>query len=199
MFVRINTIYGAHGKIHDAIDAIETLDRPLVETSAGNGGMATFVDLDAEVIVAASYWDEPLRSCASSLTRARGAAQAASGGELVAESYEVAVASTMAATESGGVVFLARMRVEPTRIADTAAFFRGEVLPGLATRDGLCRFELMVDREFGTGLAVTTWYDRAAARGMREVLEGLHDGAADEVGAKLLPVETYTMVRSTLH
>jgi hypothetical protein len=197
MFVRINSIYSAPDKIHDAIDAIETLDRPLVEAATGNGGLATFVDLDADAIVAASYWDEPLSSCASGLTRAREAAQAASGGELVAESYELAVAATLAAAVSGGVVLLARLCVNPADMAETAEFFRGEVLPGLASRAGLSSFELMVDRDFGTGLAVTGWHDRAAARGVREVVERLHDRAADEVGAKLLPVETYSMIHSS--
>jgi hypothetical protein len=160
-------------------------------------GLATFADLEGEVVVAASYWNEPLRSSAPGLTKAREAAHAASGGELVAESYEVVVASQAEVTPPGGVVFLARLRVEPARIADSVAFFRGEELAGLAAHAGLCSFELQVDRDFGTGLVVSAWQDRDAARGLREVIEGFHDKAGDEVGAKLLPIETYTMVRSS--
>ncbi|MHA6797326.1 hypothetical protein ACVGVM_27990 (plasmid) [Pseudonocardia bannensis] len=197
MYVRINTIYGEKGRTDAAIDYIEGSDRAVVEAAAGNSGLATFVDRDAGLIVAASYWDEPLHSSEAALTKVREGAAAVAGGDLATETYEVAAAVQPAATHPGAPVRVARVQIELARIADAIGFVNDEVLPGLTSHSGLCSAQLLIDRSSGAGLVVTAWRDDAAAEAARAVLDQLRDRAADQAGAKFLRVETYTMIRTS--
>ena len=70
MFARVNIIFGRRDKVDDGLAHLEESDRGAVESAAGNLGLTTFVDREAGVIVAVSYWDEPAHSSQAVLTRA---------------------------------------------------------------------------------------------------------------------------------
>ena len=149
MYARVNIIFGRRDKVDDGLAHLEESDRGAVESTAGNLGLTTFVDREAGVIVAVSYWDEPAHSSEAVLTRAREGAAAAAGGDLVVESYEVAAQDRRSVPSSGATVRVERVQIDSSKIADGVAFIRDEVLPQLRTGAGFCSAELLIDRGCG--------------------------------------------------
>ncbi len=197
MYARVNIIFGAKDRIDAGIARIEGSDRPVVEATSGNQGLATMVDRAAGVIVAMSFWDEPLHSSEASLTRAREAAAAAAGGDLVVERFELAGRTQPSPPRPGAVVRMARVQLDPATMADGLAFFTREVLPTVETVAGFCSAEVLVDRESGTGIIVTAWTDADGADHGERAWEPLRDTATERVGAKFPRTETYTLVRTS--
>jgi hypothetical protein len=199
MFVRINTIYGDKDKIDEAIDYIEESDRPVVEASAGNGGLATFVDRDGGLIVAASYWDEPLHSSEAALTRVREGASAIANGNLTTESYEIVADAEMAAPPPGAAVRMTRMQIELARIEGMIAFVRDEFLPRVTTFGGLCSAQLLLDRSSGECVVMSVWADDHSAEKARGALEQqLLLRAGSRFGAMHLRLESYAMIGTSM-
>ncbi|MBN9101071.1 MULTISPECIES: hypothetical protein [unclassified Pseudonocardia] len=198
MYVRINTIFGEKSKIDAAVEYIEESDRPVVEAAAGNSGLLTLVDREAGLIVAASYWDEPLHSSEAVLTRVREGAVAVAGGDLSVESFEVAAQQQPAATPPGAAVRFARMQIELARFDEAISFFDEQVLPALTACAGLCSIQLLLDPGSGSGIVATAWQDLAAADAAEEAMARLHSSATSRGGVKFLNVEPYTLVRTSM-
>jgi hypothetical protein len=197
MYARVNMIFGAKDKVDAGIARIEGSDRRVVEATSGNQGLATMVDREAGVIVAVSFWDEPLYSSDASLTQEREAAAAAAGGDLVVERFELVGRTQPSPAAAGAVVRMARVRLDPAAVADGLGLFTREVLPAVEAAAGLCSAEVLIDRESGDGIIVTVWIDADSAdRGERE-LEPLLDTVTERVGAKFPRTETYTLVRTS--
>jgi hypothetical protein len=197
MFARVNIIFGRRDKVDDGLAHLEESDRGAVESAAGNLGLTTFVDREAGVIVAVSYWDEPAHSSQAVLTRAREGAAAAAGGDLVVESYEVVAKDRRSVPSSGATVRAERVQIDSSKIADGVGFIRDEVLPQLRTSAGFCSAELLIDRGSGTGQLLTAWTTAADAGRTDTVLQGLRDEAVERVGTKFPRTETYTLVRTS--
>ncbi len=196
MYARVNIIFGEKDRADAGVAHIEGTDRGVVEATRGNRGLTTLVDRQAGVIVAISYWDEPLHSSGATLTQAREDAAAAAGGDLVVERYEVAIGERQSVPAPGAVARMARVQVEPARIADGIAFIRTEVLPPLRTVAGFRGAELLIDRSSGGGAFVTAWDDEQGGARSDSVLDELHDQAAGRAGTKFPRTETYAVVRA---
>jgi len=198
MYARVNIIFGKKDRVDDGIAHLEGSDRAAVEATDGNRGLTTLVDREGGVIVAVSYWDEPAHSSEASLTRAREGAAAAAGGDLVVESYEVAAAERMSVPAPGAVVRMARVQLEPARIADGLAFIRENVMPQLQIGAGFCSAEVLIDQRSGNGVFVTVWAAEDSAARAETVLDQLRDEAVERVGAKFPRTETYALVRTSV-
>lgn len=198
MYVRINTIFGDKSKIDAAIEYIEKADRPIVEAAVGNSGLVTLVDRDTGLIVAASYWDEPLHSSEAVLTRVREGAVAVAGGDLSVESFEVVAGEQPAVAPPGAAVRFARLQIELARIDEAVSFFDEQVLPVLTACSGLCSIQMGLDRSSGAGIVATAWQDAAAADAAGEALQRLRSSATDRGGVKFLEVEAYTLIRTSM-
>src|SRR5690242_2620141 len=132
MYVRVNTVFGDKDKIDSGIDHLERLDRLLVESTAGNQGLATLVDRDGGVIVAMSYWDEPLHSSDASLTQAREAVAEAAGGDLVVERFELVDHLPSSVSPPGAGVVMARVQLDQAAAVDGPPAIRDSILPSIA-------------------------------------------------------------------
>jgi len=197
MYARVNTIFGTEGKVDAGVALLEESDRGAVESAAGSRGLTTLVDRKAGVIVAVSYWDDLQRSSDAVLTQARENAAMAASGELVAESFEVAVAERQAVPAPGAAVRMTRVQLDPARVDAGLAFVHDELMQRLSAGSGLCSAELLIDREIGNGLFVTTWTDQDAADRAEALLDELRLDAEERVGAKFPGSESYVLVRGS--
>jgi len=195
MYARVNIIFGTKGKVGAGLTHLEKSDRGVVESAAGNRGLTTLVDRKAGVVVAMSYWDDLRRSCEAVLTEARKGAATAAGGVLVTESYEVALAEQPAEADPGAVVQMTRVQLEPARLDVGLAFIRDELVRHLSAGSGLCGAELLIDREAGAGLLVTTWTDQDATDRAQAVLDEHRSEAEQRAGATFPGSESYLLVR----
>lgn len=197
MYARVNTIFGTEDKIGDGVDHIERSDRGLVESTAGNQGLTTLVDRAAGVIVAMSYWDDLQHSSQATLTRAREGAAIAAGGELVTETFEVVLSERPEIPAPGATIGMTRVRLTPSEIDTGLAFIHDDLLHRLFADPGLTGAELLIDRDIGSGLLVTTWTDQAAADRGQAVLDEVAEGAAARVGTTFPRSESYVLVRQS--
>jgi hypothetical protein len=197
MYARVNTIFGTEDKVSAGVAHIEESDRNAVESADGNRGLTTLVDRTGGVIVAMSYWDDPQRSSDAVLTQARESAAVAAGGELVAESFEVAVAERRVVPAPGAAVRMTRVQLEPARVDAGLAFVHDELLQRLSAGSGLCSAELLIDREIGNGLLVTTWTDQDAVDRADALLDDLPADTAARAGATFPRSEAYVLVRQS--
>src|SRR4051812_3132586 len=197
MYARVNTIFGTEGKIGDGVAHIEGSDRSVIESTAGNQGLTTLVDREAGVIVAMSYWDDLQHSSEAALTRAREGAAIAAGGELVTETFEVALTERPAVPAPGAVTRMTRVRLAPSRVDAGLTFIHDDLLQRLSAGPGLSSAELLIDRDIGSGLLVTTWTDQDAADRGEALLDEVRDGAAAGVGATFPRSESYVLVRQS--
>jgi hypothetical protein len=197
MYARVNTIFGKRHRTEDGVAYIEESDRAAVEATGGNRGLTTFVDRDAGVIVAVSYWDEPGSSSDAGLTRAREGAAAAAEGDLVVETYEVVSRETAATPEPGAAVRMWRVQIEPANVDDGIAFIQDDLLPDLRAGSGFCSAELLIDRHSGNGLFLTAWTSEHDAAGADALLESLPDETVERVATTFPRTEFYEFVRAS--
>jgi heme-degrading monooxygenase HmoA len=198
MYARVNFIFGTPEAVDAGIAHLEDVDRGVVEVASGNRGLTTLVNRQHGVIVAISYWDDPLRSSDPVLTRARERAAATAGGEVVVERYEVMIDERLSTPMSGAVARMTRLQIEPARFADGIAFFRTEVMPSLRNVPGLCCAELLIDPDSRRGVFMTLWRDEEGAARMESLLDNLHDEALERSVAEFPRTEAYTVVRAAV-
>lgn len=192
MHVRMNTIFGGRDRTAAVLDYIEGRDRAAVEAAVGSGGLATYVDWDGGVIVAASYWDEPLRSSEAVLTEVRRDVEVLAGGTVTAEQYEVTAEVRHSRPRRGATVLLHGLQLESARLDDAIPFLNGVLLPELDRAAGLCIAEILVDKDSGSAIVLTVWEDEHVAGNASSTLDVLRDRGADH-GVGFVTITRYTL------
>lgn len=200
MFVRMSTIHGAEGKTDAAVEFVEEVGRPALESAAGSRGVAVFVDDESGRTVVASYWDtaDAMRASESALASLRGQAAAVGGGDITIQSYEVAVARRLSVPAAGARVRLLRVQGDPHTIDDMIAFYRAEALPVLVGLAGLCSVQLLIDRESGDLISATAWEDAAVLAAAQGDLAKVISRFGHRFGDRVTGVDSYAMVGTTV-
>ena len=200
MYVRLTIISGNPAKIDSSVEFLEQTARPQVEATAGNKGLATFTGVDARITIAASYWDtaDALEASGTALAPLREQVEAAAGGPLSVEEYEVALGWRQTIPVRGAVVRLSRMEVEPAKADDAIAHYREETAPRLKGAPGLCSFQLLLDRESGQGMVATAWENERAASDFWPMAQELRDQATERVGAHFTSTEHYSLIHTSV-
>jgi heme-degrading monooxygenase HmoA len=98
----------------------------------------------------------------------------------------------------GALARLSRFQVEPARADEVIALMREESVPRVKGADGLCSFQLLLDRDTGNGMVVSAWESQDAADAFWPTAQQLRARAAEESGMRFLEPENYTMIRSTV-
>jgi hypothetical protein len=192
MHVRMNTIFGDRDKTAAVLDYLEGRDRVVVEAAVGNGGLATYVDWDSGVIVAASYWDEPLRSSEPVLTSVRRDVELLAGGTVTAEQYEVTAKVWHSRPGRGAAVLLHGAQLESARLDEAILFLNGVLLPELVRCEGLCIAEILVDADSSSAIVFTVWEGEHVAGDASPAVEALRDRGVDH-GVKFVTTTRYSL------
>jgi len=200
MFARYTTVRGDPSKMESAIDYVDGQARAAVESTEGNRGFAVIADAEGGRIIGASYWDraESMRASEAGLAGTRDDAAAALAGEVSMESFEMTLGFRHSIPARGAIVRLSRLEVDPARVDEAISLMREETAPRVKGAEGLLSFQQLLDRNTGSGMIVTTWESQAATEAFWPTAEQLRARASDRVGVRFGPVDTYTMIRSTV-
>lgn len=200
MYVRFTIISGNPAKVDSSVGYLEQSARPLVEATAGNRGLVTLSGVDARITIAASYWEtaEALHASGTALAPLREQVEAAAGGSLSVEEYELVLGFRQSVPARGAAVRLSRIEVEPATVHDAVAHYREEAAPRLREASGLCSFQLLLDRESGQGIVATAWENERAAGDFWPTAQKLRAQAGERVGAHFTGIEHYTMVHTSV-
>jgi quinol monooxygenase YgiN len=63
--------------------------------------------------------------------------------------------------------------------------------------EGLCSFQLLLDRESGSGVIVRAWEDQAAAEAFWPTAQRLRARISEGAGVTFGTVENFTLIRTT--
>jgi heme-degrading monooxygenase HmoA len=200
MFARYTTVRGDPDKIEAAIEYVDGEGRSAVEATQGNLGFAVVADPAGGRLIGASYWDsrESMADAESALAEARERAANTADGEVNMERFEVVVGFRRSIPARGALARLSRFQVEPARVDEAITNMREESLPRVKGADGLCSFQLLLDRDTGSGMIVSSWENQEAADAFWPTAEQLRARATERAGVRFLDVENYTVVRTTV-
>ncbi len=200
MFARYTTVRGDPGKLEAAIEYVDGEARTAVESMPGNLGFAVVVDPAGSRLIGASYWDsrESMTNSEPALAEVRTGAARTAGGEAGMERFEVVEGFRHSIPARGAPTRLSRFQVEPARADEVIALMREESVPRVKGADGLCSFQLLLDRDTGNGMVVSAWENQDAADAFWPTAEQLRARATEETGVRFLEPENYAMIRSTV-
>jgi heme-degrading monooxygenase HmoA len=204
---RCRTYRGAPSRIDAVLERMDGQDRAVVEATEGNRGLAVLADAEGGRILGASYWD-----CAESLQAseeapadaradpadARADLAKALSWHLTVERFEVIVGIRRSITARGAPVRLSRFEMDRSRVEEAIALFWEETVPRVKGADGLCSFQLLLDRESGSGMVATAWESERAAEAFWPTAEQLRAVSSERVGLRFSPPDTYAMARTTV-
>jgi heme-degrading monooxygenase HmoA len=207
MYARYTTLRGRHmtyrgepSKIDAVLERMDGPDRAAIEATAGNRGLAVLADAGGGRILGASYWDsaESLRASEDALADARADLAKALSWHLTVERFEVIVGFRHSSPARGAPVRLSRFEMDPSRVEEAITWFWEESVPRVKGADGLCSFQLLLDRASGSGMVATAWENQQAAEAFWPTAEQLRAAASERAGLRFSPPDTYTMVRTTV-
>jgi heme-degrading monooxygenase HmoA len=200
MFARYTTVRGDPDKLEAAIEYVDGEARAAVESMPGNLGFAVVADPAGGRLIGASYWDslESMTNSESALADVRAGAANTAGGEASIESFEVVEGFRHSIPARGALARVSRFQVEPSRADEAIARMREESVPRVKGADGLCSFQLLLDRDTGNGMVVSAWENQEAADAFWPTAEQLRARATEETGVRFVEPENYTMIRSTV-
>jgi heme-degrading monooxygenase HmoA len=200
MFARYTTVRCDPDKIEAAIEYVDGEARAAVEATPGNLGFAVAADPAGGRLIGASYWDsrESMTSAESALAESRARAASTAGGEVSIERFEVAAGFRHSIPARGALLRLSRFQVELVRVDEAITNMREGSVPQVKGADGLCSFQLLVDRDTGSGMVVSSWEKPAPADAFWPTAEQLRARATERVGVRFLDVENYTVIRTSV-
>jgi quinol monooxygenase YgiN len=200
MFARYTTVRGDPNKIDATVDYVDGNARDAVQATEGNCGFAVLVDPDAGRVVGASYWDsaESMAASEAGLAATRSAAAAVLGGEVSIERFEVAVGFRHSIPARGALCRLSRLQVDLDQVNEVVTLMQQESLPRIKGSAGLCSFQLLLNRETGAGLVVSSWDSQAAADAFWPTAQELRTRASELSSVRFSDPENLTMIRTTV-
>jgi heme-degrading monooxygenase HmoA len=200
MFARYVEVQGDREKIDSAIEYNDGPAREAVEATEGNRGFAVMADAEGGRVLGASYWDsaESMRASEEELADVRAGAAQALGGQVSIERFEVVLGFRHSIPARGAIARLSRLQVDPARVEQAISVMREENLPQTKGADGLCSFQLLLDRETGSGMIVTAWESQAAADAFWPTAQQLRARATERAGVTFRAVDNLTMIRTTV-
>lgn len=200
MFARFTTVRGDPDKIEAAIEYADGEARAAVEATPGNRGFAVVADAAGGRLIGASYWDsrESMMHSESALAELRARAASTAGGEASMERFEVVVGFRHSIPSRGALARISRLEVEPARVDEAITNMRDESVPRVKGTDGLCSFQLLLDRGTGRGMVVSAWENQAAADAFWPTAGQLRARATERAGVRFRDVEDYTVIRTSV-
>jgi heme-degrading monooxygenase HmoA len=200
MFARFTTVQGDPDKIDAAIEYTDGEARAAVEATPGNRGFAVVADPAGGRLVGASYWDsrESMTNSESTLAEPRERAASTAGGEASMERFEVVVGFRHSIPARGALARISRFEVEPARVDEAIKNMRDESVPRIKGADGLCSFQMLLDRDTGRGMVVSAWENQAVADAFWPTVQQLRARASERAGVRFLEVEDHTLVRTSV-
>jgi heme-degrading monooxygenase HmoA len=197
---RYMTYRGEPSKIDAVLERMDGQDRAAVEATEGNRGFAVLADAGGGRILGASYWDsaKSLRASEDALADARADVAKALAWALTVERFEMIIGFRHSIPARGAPVRLSRFEMDPSRVEEAITLFWEESVPRVKGAHGLCSFQLLLDRESGSGMVVTAWENQEAAEAFWPTAEQLRATASERAGLRFSPPDTYTMIRTTV-
>jgi heme-degrading monooxygenase HmoA len=180
MFVRVNTVTGAQN-IDDGVTFLREKVLPEVKSQKGFKGMTASGNRSTGDFGILGLWNtlEDLKASDSAVSKIRQEAIAIIGGELSVAIMEQVVGEVTGTRNLVGCPLrLVRVKMDPSKVDETIAFFRSDVLPELKAAPGFVAVRNLVDRSTGEGAVGTIWADEESMKSVEPAAEERRQGAA---------------------
>jgi heme-degrading monooxygenase HmoA len=162
----MNTVTGAEN-IDAGVAFLRDKVIPEMEGQAGFRGLIASGNRSNGDFGILGIWDtqENLEASDSAVSKLRKEAMAALGGQITVETMEQLVAEVVQPQDlTGRPLRIVRVKMDPAKVDEHAAFFRSDVLPELKAAKGFLGVRNMVNRSKGEGAVGTIWTDEDSMR-----------------------------------
>jgi heme-degrading monooxygenase HmoA len=181
MFVRVNTVTGAQN-MDDGVTFLREKVLPEVKGQKGFKGMTASGNRSTGDFGILGLWNslEDLKASDSAVSKIRQEAIAIIGGELSVAIMEQVVGEVVGSRNLVGCPLrLVRVKMDPSKVDETIAFFRSDVLPELKAAPGFLAVRNLVDRSTGEGAVGTIWADEDSMRAVEPAADERRQRAKD--------------------
>lgn len=201
MLVRSTIIDSDPTRVDQGIAFVRDRVVPAVERLEGGLGVSMLVNRATGHTVTTSMWGTRVAMAASgaALAQLRHEAGAVLGGIPLAEEWEVAELYRVRRDEPGFAVQSIRVdlhRDDSEHLVDT---FRTTTVPALAVLDGFTGAELLLDRDHGRGVVLTTFTDRVALEHDRRAIADIRQASIEKAHARATQVVEADLVLTVSH
>lgn len=84
------------------------------------------------------------------------------GGKMTMETFEETAMAIASPPVAGSPLTVARISMDPSKVDESAEYFKSQVLPRIVALPGFCAVRHMINRQLGKGLVGTVWANEAA-------------------------------------
>jgi len=165
MHTRVLTFTGAKN-IDDGVAFVRDTAVPILQEQKGYRGITASADRDGSVLGVLSMWETEAAREASfgRLAELRQRGLDVVGGELTVDSFEQLVEEMAAPPTVGSALMVTRISMDPSKVDENLAFFKGEIVPRISAAPGFLALRNMIDRKTGRGIVGSAWADQDAMK-----------------------------------
>ena len=158
MYTRLLTFKGATD-IDGGVAYLRREVLPILTAQHGYRGVTASGNRSTNIFGILSLWEteEDRASSESALGKPRQEAVKIVGGNLTVENLEQMVAEVVKPITVGCPLFVTRVSMDPAKVDENVAFFKGDVLPVIKSQPGFCALRNMIDRASGHGVVGSVW------------------------------------------
>lgn len=201
MLVRSTVIDSDLTRVDRGIAFVRDRVVPAVEKLDGGLGVSMLVNRATGHTVTHSMWGTRVAMAASgaALAKLRHEAGAILGGIPLAEEWEVAELYRARRDQLGFAVRSTRLEYDRDDTEHFVDVFRTTTVPALTLVDGFTGAELLVDRDRGVAVALTTFADRRALEDGRRVTAEIRRTSIEKARARVTQVVETDLVLTVSH
>lgn len=201
MLVRSTVIDSDLTRVDKGIAFVRDRLVPAVEELEGGLGVSMLVNRATGHTVTYSMWGTRVAMAASgaALAKLRHDAGAILGGIPLAEEWEVAELYRARRDQQGFAVRSTRLEYDRDDTEHFVDVFRTTTVPALTLVDGFTGAELLVDRDRGVAVALTTFADRRALEDSRRVATEIRRTSIEKARARVTQVVESDLVLTVSH
>jgi heme-degrading monooxygenase HmoA len=185
MYARTTTLMADPTRMDDGIADVRDNVMPTVLDMDGCTGLSMLCDRTSGRCIVTTGW-ETQDAMAATRDRVRALRERAAGqfgsGDPEVQEWEIAVMHRLHPATDDSRARVGWSHTDPGRVDEVLDAFRSSIIPRMDDIPGFCSLSLLIDRERGLATLTTVYADRASIDATREMLDGMRDQFAQQMG-----------------
>ncbi|MCW2677075.1 MAG: hypothetical protein JWR70_2115 [Modestobacter sp.] len=200
MYARTTIIRGNPRSIDDGVAYMRDESLPTLQEIDGFVGLSMLAERDTGRCIITTAWagEEAMNASADRVRPLRERVAEKLNGQAEIQGWEIAVLHREHPSGDGAAARVTWVRTAPDRMDQLLDGYRATLMPRYQELPGFCSLSMLVDRQSGRGVGVTTFESRDALDRSREQTRSLREEFTPTVGAEVLEVAEMDLVLAHL-
>jgi heme-degrading monooxygenase HmoA len=200
MYARSTIIRGNPQSIDDGIAYMRDESLPTLQEMDGFVGLSMLAERDTGRCIIATAWasEEAMNASADRVRPMRERVAEKLNGQAEMQGWEIAVLHREHPAGDGAAARVTWVRTAPDRMEELLDGYRTTLMPRYQELPGFCSLSMLVDRQSGRAVGVTTFESRDALDRSREQTRSLREIFTPTVRAEIMEVAEMDLVLAHL-